>query len=121
MRYQQMHLVFGILVLALSLPLWAADDVAGKWKASAPGPDGQTMEIEFNFKVDGGKLTGNAAGPMGEMPISDGKVEDGRITFTVEAGDNKIVHKGTVSGDEMKLKVEFGERTMEMTARRVAS
>lgn len=121
MRYQQMHRVFGILALALSLPLWAADDVAGKWKASAPGPDEQTMKIEFNFNVDGGKLTGSAAGPMGEMPISEGKVEDGRITFTVEAGDNKIVHKGTVSGDEMKLKVEFGERTMEMTARRVGS
>jgi hypothetical protein len=43
------------------------------------------------------------------------------ITFTVKAGDNKIVHKGTVSGEEMKLKVEFGERTLEMTARRAGS
>jgi hypothetical protein len=31
------------------------------------------------------------------------------------------VHKGAIQGDEMKLKVDMGERTMEMTAKRVTS
>jgi hypothetical protein len=39
----------------------------------------------------------------------------------VGGDDFKVVHKGKVSGDEMKLKVEMGERTFEMTAKKIAS
>lgn len=115
-----MKLVNALMILALAVSAFAAD-VSGKWKASVEGPDGQTMEIVFAFKVEGAKLTGTATGPMGEMPISDGRLEGDAISFTVGGDDFKVVHKGKVSGDEMKLKVEMGERTFEMTAKRIAS
>ncbi len=95
-----------------------AADVTGKWQATAQSPDGQEMQLTFNFKQDGEKLTGSVESPMGETPISEGKVTGDTISFTVEMGDMKIVHKGTISGDEMKLKVEIGEQTMDMTAKR---
>ncbi len=55
----------------------------------------------------------------GEMPISDGKVDGVKVTFTVATDQLKVLHKGTVAGDEMKLKIEIGERETEMTAKRL--
>ena len=77
------------------------------------------MELIFTFKVDGNRLTGTVSGPMGEMPISDGKVDGDAITFTVDAMGQKILHNGTVSGDEMKIKVDFDGRARETTAKRM--
>jgi len=114
-----MKIVTAVLVLLLTLPAFAADPT-GKWKASMQGPDGD-MQLTFNFKLDGDKVTGTVEGPMGEMPITAGKMEGDAISFNVETPDFKVVHKGTVKGDEMKLKVDMGERQMDMTAKRVTS
>jgi hypothetical protein len=60
-------------------------------------------------------------GPMGEMKITEGSVKDDAIAFTVETEQFKAVHKGTFSGDEMKLKVEMGDQSFDMTAKRAGS
>jgi hypothetical protein len=112
-------LSIALLTIALAVSAFAAD-LAGKWKATTEGPNGQ-MEIIFNFKTDGNKTTGTATGPMGDLPISDIKLDGENISFTVEAGEMKLVHKGTISGNEMKLKVDAGDQVMEMTAIRSAS
>ncbi len=112
-----MRILTAVAVLCLA-GLALAADVAGKWNATAKSPDGQEMQIVFNLKQDGAKLTGTVESPMGEVPITDGKVDGDAIEFTTEMGEMKIVHKGTVSGDEMKLKVEIGDQTMDMTAKR---
>jgi hypothetical protein len=85
---------------ALRLPALAtvaicafAADITGKWKARVDGPDG-AMEIQFTFKMDGDKVTGTASGPMGEMPLRDARRDGDKISFTVEAGERGIVHKG---------------------------
>ena len=106
-----------LMTLVMALCAYAAD-VTGKWKASAQGPDGD-MQITFDLKQDGAKVSGTAESPMGPMQISEGKVEGDQITFTVKSDQFEVVHKGTISGDEMKLKVDVGDRTMEMTAKRV--
>ena len=112
-----MRLLNLMLILTLATAAFAAD-ATGKWVATLEGDNG-SMELTFNFKVDGDKLTGTVTGPQGEIEITEGKVDGDNITFTVDTGDMKIVHKGTISGDEMKLKVDFGENSMEMTAKRV--
>jgi len=112
--------IFRLLLIALFVVSASAADILGKWKATAAGPDG-SMEIEFNFKNAGDKITGTSTSPMGEAPITDVKVEGDKVSFIVDVGDFKIMHKGTISGDEMKLKVDIGDQTMEMTARRAGS
>lgn len=107
-----------VIALVLAVSALAAD-VGGKWKATTQGPDGTGMELVFTFKVDGNKLTGTVNSQMGDMPITDGKVDGNNITFTVDAMGQKLVHTGTVSGDEMKIKVDFGGQPMEMTAKRM--
>jgi hypothetical protein len=111
-----------IALLALVMGAVAmAEDVTGVWKASMQGPDGQSMEITFNLKADGAKVTGTAATPMGEMPITEGKVDGDKIEFTVATDQFKVVHKGTFTGDTMKLTVDMGDQKMEMTAKRSVS
>jgi hypothetical protein len=107
-----------LALLVLAVTAFAAD-ITGKWQASAPGPDGQTMDIVFDFKVDGEKLTGTVTGAMGEMEISEGKVDGDTISFSVAMDDFKILHTGKLEGDLLKIKVDMGERSFEMTAKRI--
>jgi len=106
------------LFLLMAVSALAAD-VTGKWKSNFKSPDGNEMEITFNLKQDGETLGGTAEGPMGEMKITEGSVKGDAVSFTVETDQFKVVHKGTVSGDEMKLKVEIGDQSFDMTAKKI--
>jgi hypothetical protein len=114
----------GAFVFAAALVAQAAD-ITGKWTAQVPGRDGQTRETTFTFKVEGEKLTGTATTPMGDQQISDGTVKGDAIAFNIVAnfGGNevKLVHKGTVAGDEIKMtrQREGGDRVTEFVAKRV--
>lgn len=112
-----------IAAIFMSLTMAAAAfaaDVTGKWKATTEGPNG-SMEITFDLKVDGNRITGKAITGMGDMPITECRIDGDNITFTVETDQLKVTHKGTVSGNEMKLKVEMGDNTTDLLAKRVGS
>ncbi len=137
------------LMLVVAFALMAAD-ITGKWVAEQPGRNGgPARQITFDLKADGATLTGTMTGGMGgggrrggggggggggrqgggapqAREISDGKVDGNNISFTVkvEFNGNTMVSKyeGTLSGDELKLKVTRdtpdGPMTSEMTAKR---
>jgi hypothetical protein len=46
------------------------------------------------------------------MQIKDGKVEGDKLSFSIsfDAGGNdmKVVHEGTITGDEIKLTIKMG-------------
>lgn len=134
----------GILLLAVAALVMAADAVSGKWTWEQAGRNGgQARPQSVTLKVDGDKLTGTVSGGMGgrgmggggnapaggppaESPISNGKVNGNTVTFDVTRespnGAMTTKYEGTVSGDEMKLKVTRtvqGEaRTTDVTAKR---
>lgn len=99
--------------LVLSAALCFAGDFNGRWVGSISTPNGD-MQIFFNFKVDGSKLTGTVESPNGDIPIEDGKVDGDKISFKTSFNDAKINHEGTLSGDTIDLKVEgpWGESQM---------
>lgn len=113
-----MRQVFAAAVLTMVLAVSAfAADVTGKWKASIEGPQGP-MDLMFTFKTEGDKVTGTVASPMGDLPLSDVKVDGDQIAFTVATDQFSVVHKGTVVGDEMKLTVDMMGEAREMVAKR---
>jgi hypothetical protein len=119
-------MTIGCFCTLLAISALAAD-VNGKWTAQVPGRGGQTREVTFNFKADGGALTGTVSGPQGDLDISDGKIDGDQISFTqtLEFNGNsiKFLYKGTVSGDEIKFTRtrEGGEgRSQEFTAKRAS-
>jgi uncharacterized protein (DUF2141 family) len=117
------RLFTGAAVLALFVCALAAADVTGKWTAEVPGRDGNTRTMTMVFKADGDKLTGTVSTPRGESEIQDGKVSGDDISFVQKAnfGGNEVVIKytGKVSGDEIKMTRQMGERPAnEFTAKR---
>ena len=98
-------LIAGMLLL-LAAGAQAAD-LSGKWKGDVPGRSGDTTPTTFTFKADGEKLTGSMTGPQGDLPLQEGKLTADQVSFstTIDAGGNsiKILYKGTVSGDQLKM------------------
>ena len=111
--------------LGLLLALAMAADISGKWTGDMPGRGGDTTATTFTFKADGEKLTGSMTGPQGEIPLQEGKIAGSQISFstTLDFGGNtiKILYKGTMSGDQMKMTRERdggGGQVREFTIKR---
>jgi len=106
----------GILFLLLATVAWAAD-VTGTWKGEVSTPDGNSFTLTYNFKQDGAKLTGTVLGPQGDpLPIDNGKVEGGKISFSVKVdmnGGTVFSSEGTINGDEITLKTKADSGDMD--------
>jgi hypothetical protein len=119
---------FGSLIVLALVAVSAAlgADVSGKWVAQIPMMrGGGTHELVFNFKADGGQLTGTVTTPRGDQAISEGKIDGDAISFTVavtraNGGQMKFLYKGKVAGGEIKFtrEREGAGRTQEFTAKR---
>lgn len=114
----QRVLVVGVAAVLLLSSVAAAADVSGKWKAEFTTPDGTARVNTFNFKADGGTLTGTVAGSQDETAIQNGKINGDEISFSAERPFGAFTYKGKVGGSEIKFKVEFNGQTFEMTAKR---
>ena len=110
MTWSKLALLTAALLLAL-VPAFGAD-VTGKWTASFETQIG-TQNYTYDFKVDGGKLTGTAKSQNGESQITEGVVGGDDITFVemldFQGQSIRIVYKGKISGDEIKFTRQVGE------------
>ncbi len=102
----------------------AAADVSGTWKGTAEGPNG-AIERTFVFKQDGSKLTGETSSEfLGKSEIQEGKVEGDDISFSITANFNgnqmKLVYKGKINGDEIKLTSTFGDQSINWTLKKAS-
>src|SRR5579863_4742042 len=100
---------FIISMIVFTIAAFAAD-IAGTWKGTAEGPQGN-LERTFVFKVDGTKLTGETTSEMlGKSVINDGKIDGDTISFSITANmqgnELKLNYKGKLAGDELKLTSE---------------
>jgi len=105
-------------VLLLAMPVLAAD-IDGKWTATVDGMDGNKMELTYLFKAEGNRLTGKVTSPMGDMNISEGKIDGNSIEFTASSDQFSVTNKGTISGDEIKLSSEVMGTAMSVVLKRV--
>jgi hypothetical protein len=65
-----MKLVFSaIAMLACLAAAASAADLNGKWKGEMKTPNGDMLEINFNFQVSGEKWTGTVTNTYGEEQI----------------------------------------------------
>ena len=100
----------GIAYLLLVNVAQAAEDPSGTWKWSVTFND-QTREQSLKLKLEGDKLTGSMPGRNNtETQIEEGSFKDNVVSFKVtrERNGQKTTSKytGTVSGDEIKGKIE---------------
>ncbi len=100
----------------------AAADVTGKWTAEIPGRGGNTQTTTFTFKAAGAKLEGTVANQRGETPISDGKVDGDKISFSqtmnMQGTEMKMMYTAVVKGDSMEITREGGRGPATFTAKK---
>jgi hypothetical protein len=117
-----------IVLVLIAIAAWAclpvanAADLNGKWKGDMKTANGDTLEINFNFQVNGEKLTGTVANTYGEEQITEGVVNGEAISFVILAGGGqfKITYKGKVEGEDIKFHVTIGDiGEGDLTAKRV--
>ena len=107
--------VFTFLVMSIGL----AQNINGKWTGQMQSPNGP-MDLTFNFKVSGDSLNGTVVSPMGELPMSNGKINGKTFSFDVNAGDFTINHQCTIMSDSISMKVPGMQgEAMEIMLKRV--
>ena len=102
------HMKYFSLILGLLLltGFAFAADIDGKWSGTITGMD---MPIEFTFKAEGQTLTGSHIVSGTETAIKDGKIDGNNISFLVTLDMGKlVVHKGVLSGDQIKMTYDDG-------------
>jgi len=82
------------------------------------------MNVSYNFKADGDKLTGTSTSPDGkEIVIKDGKINGDNISFSVSIDmggqEMKLEMKGVLSGDDLKLTLDMMGQAMDIPLKRV--
>jgi hypothetical protein len=86
-----------------------AAGIEGNWTATMKSPDGNEMELNFVFKMDGEKLTGSVVTPNGDMPISNTKIDGKEFSFDVSFNDMAIKHDCILKEDDtISMKVVGG-------------
>lgn len=102
------------LVLLLVTGAALAANIDGKWTGEFQMPNGNTRPVTFTFTSDGNTLNGSTSGRNGEVKISNGKIDGDNVSFDVvrEFQGNSVTqhYTGTVSGSELKLKMQMGDR-----------
>ncbi|HMG07952.1 MAG TPA: hypothetical protein VK609_05540 [Mucilaginibacter sp.] len=80
-------------------------DFSGMWTGILKTGTGEVYPLQYNFKIDGDKLTGTAKTPKGDLPIDDGKVTGTDFKFTVMLGDMEIEHTGKFYDDSVGVDI----------------
>lgn len=113
-----------MLMIAMAVAAVAAD-VTGTWTATFDTQVG-AQKYTYTFRVAGNKLTGKAKSElaMTETDITEGTVNGDDITFVENLNFQdmplRIVYKGKVTGDDLKLTRTILEMfTEEAVAQRV--
>jgi len=126
-RRVKQFVLAGALTAFVASAVWAAA-ADGKWTWKQMGQNGE-VGITLELKQDGEKLTGSVVREGSDMKtdISDGKLKDSDLSFTVvrEFNGNKFTtaYKGKLTGDAIKgtmvRTIQGEERTTEWNATRV--
>jgi hypothetical protein len=114
-------LAIGLMFAAL--PVLAAD-ADGDWVGSLDTPGG-AVEVAFQFKVDGAKLTGTSIGPDGAvLELKQGKVEGNKLSFSmdIDFGGNVMTlnYTGVVENKEIKMNLDFMDQPMAFVLKKKA-
>jgi hypothetical protein len=98
-----MRLAQGLLVWACVASAAWAQDLTGKWTATAVS---NNVAVTLDLKVAGNVVTGAILNPQsGPAEIKDGKIDGNNISFhvvrTANDSTNRILWQGTIEGEEI--------------------
>src|SRR5262245_20554234 len=95
-----------------------ATNIAGAWQTTIRLDDGTELPLKYNYKIDGGKLTGTVEGPAGPIDIKEGKVDGNKISYKLTIMDNDVSYEGQAADSKISIKSHggpFGDREYTLT------
>ncbi|HZT39626.1 MAG TPA: hypothetical protein VFA28_17160 [Bryobacteraceae bacterium] len=96
-----------LALLSVAALLASGADLTGIWTGQAPGRNGETEDVTFQFRQDGDALHGKLYTETGDIPIVDGKIEGDYIRFSVviRSGSNAttFLYTGACRGNEIRV------------------
>jgi len=100
MRFQEVTR-FLLLLLLPVLGVLRAADITGKWV----GTSESGTEMVLDLKTEGAKLTGTATLNGDKSAISEGRIEEDRISFSMPSlyGGGTVVATGKLDRDELRV------------------
>ena len=93
-------------------------EINGKWKGEMQTPNGP-FELTYDFNVIGDSLAGTVSSPMGQLPISNGKVDGKTFSFDVNVNGMTFSQQCTYMTDSISMKVQGMQGPMEIMLKRV--
>jgi len=80
-------------------------DPTGKWRPEIGSGEWVLVDPTLSLRADGSRLTGTIGTPLGTTQISEGRVDDDCISFTVAYGGarGKVEYRGKLGRDFMYL------------------
>jgi hypothetical protein len=119
-------MLFAIASLSLALLAGAPADVTGKWEGTvtAQRPDGTSSEDGAYMVLEqkGSSVTGTVGGSVSDQhPITKGSLDGAKLTLfaTNTNSDREYKVELTLDGDVMKGTVTSGERTGQVSLKRL--
>jgi enterochelin esterase-like enzyme len=126
--YQTAQIMFPDGAKAASPAALATAGVTGKWQSDFDSQVGE-QKYTYDFKADGERLTGKAAGQIGDekrdpVEIKDGKIKGDELSFVEVLSFNgmeiTITYTGQIKGDEIHFTRKVGDfATEQIVAKRV--
>jgi hypothetical protein len=101
-----------VFMLVSAVAALYGQSIDGNWKGKRQTPNGE-IEIFYTFKAEGSVLTGTWKSTFGEAALSNGKINDKAISYTVSINGNDIEFTGEiVSATEIKVTNTRGEMVL---------
>ncbi|MBS1532976.1 MAG: hypothetical protein JSU01_21935 [Bacteroidetes bacterium] len=98
-------------------------DISGKWTGPITLPDGNQLQLNYTFKVEGNSLTGTGQGDGNPADIKEGKITGNDISFKVYDDNGEVIpHNGKYypDGDSISMNIEAHGNRFHTTLKRVA-
>lgn len=92
-----------IVLAILTVATLMAADATGTWTGTLTPSPGEAGPAHLVLKQEGNKVTGTAGPNAGEQhTITNGKAEDGNVTFELQTGESTMRFSLKQEGDEIK-------------------
>lgn len=99
----------------------AAAKINGKWEGKIKDENMGEIDLVYDIKADGGKLTGTVEGPAGKLDLENGTIDGNHMKFQVSFGDFHIQHDAELAGDKIKVTSHMNDHDRDYTLSRPVS
>ena len=106
---KKLFFLSAVLLCSIVVCLAAGTSLNGHWYGTLKTDDGTEYPLQYNFKVDGDKLSGSVKGPHGDLAITDGEIHGSDFSFAVTLDKLYLLHSGRFYPDSISLNIEAGD------------